>query len=83
MLNKSNRKLLHPPHDVFKAYLYHNKIKLKDVARIIDTCTNTISQKNNGYQNYTMTEVDLICTHYGISADIFRSNASYKWVADV
>jgi hypothetical protein len=66
------RKLLHPPHNLFKAYLAEHGIKLKEIAAIADSSLNSISQKNNGYQNYTMSEVDAICSHYGISADIFR-----------
>jgi len=32
-----------------------------------------ISMKNNGYAEYTMTEIDTICTHFNISSEIFRT----------
>lgn len=56
------------------AYLRENNIKLRDLSEVLDGVSiQTISMKNNGWSEYTMSEIDKICSHYGISSEIFRA----------
>jgi transcriptional regulator with XRE-family HTH domain len=68
---KKDRRILHPPHFYFKGWMAENNIKLQEIAYLLEITKTSVSQKNNGYQNYTFTEVDKICQHYNISPEIF------------
>lgn len=70
---KKEKKLKHPPYLDFKAYLVREGIKLHDVASLFGCTVQTISLKNNGFSDYTMAEIDIICNHFRISSEIFRS----------
>ena len=67
------KKLVHEPYWKFKAFLAENNIKLKEIADLLRCGIPNISMKNNGYAEYTMTEIDTICTHFNISSEIFRA----------
>jgi len=74
MQKKSKRKRVHPPYNKFKAFLAENHIKLKEISDILGGQTvQTISMKNNGWADYSMTEINKICSHFGISSEIFRT----------
>lgn len=76
MFRKKKRKLAHEPYWEFKGYLAKNNIKLKELADLLGCTISNISMKNNGHAEYSMTEIDAICTHLGISSEIFRSKKS-------
>lgn len=66
-------KLYHPPYDKFMAHLKENRIKLQVIADLFGHTVQTISMKNHGKAEYSMSEIDKICNHLGISSEIFRS----------
>lgn len=65
------RILKHPPYGKFQGFLAENKIKLRSVADVIGVTVSTVSQKNNGYADYTMSEVNAICDVFGCDPSIF------------
>lgn len=66
-------KLIHQPYDEFMAFLKGKRIKLKEVAELFGHTVQTISMKNHGRADYSMTEINRICDHFGISSEIFRA----------
>ena len=68
---KSNRK--HPPYSFFKAFLMEKGIRLKEVAKILNTTVTCISQKNNGFSDYTIQEVNKLCDVLNCEMSIFRT----------
>lgn len=69
----STRKKWHPPYYKFMGFLKENNIKLTEVSITLGGQTvQNISQKNNGWSDYTMTEINKICDRFGISPEIFR-----------
>jgi hypothetical protein len=71
--SKKGKKLKHEPYWDFKAFLTREGIKLREVASLFGHTVQTISMKNNGSSDYTMKEIDVICNHFKISSEIFRS----------
>lgn len=63
----------HQPYGDFKAYLAKHNIKLQEVADLFKCTVQTISMKNNGFSDYTMAEIDIICNHFKVSSEIFRT----------
>jgi hypothetical protein len=73
MARKVKRVRVHLPYDKFMAFLKENRIKLQDLSDLLGGMTvQTISMKNHGWAEYSMTEIDKICSHFGISSEIFR-----------
>ncbi|MCX8129392.1 MAG: helix-turn-helix transcriptional regulator [Clostridia bacterium] len=70
---KRDTKLCHHPYDKFMAFLKENRIKLQEIADLFGHTVQTISMKNHGKSDYSMSEVDKICNHLGISSEIFRA----------
>lgn len=70
--NRTKRRLKHPPYARFQGFLAENKIRLRDVAEAIGSTTSTVSQKNNGHADYSMSEVNTICDVFGCDPSIFR-----------
>lgn len=58
----------------FKAWLVENNIKQKVIAELLGIDVVTLNQKLNGWSDFTYTEVEIICDHYNLSADLFRRN---------
>lgn len=73
MVKKKKRVLKHPPYLKFMGFLKENRLTLKDVAQVIGSTVTTVSAKNNGYADYTMTEAEAICNAFGCTIDIFRT----------
>lgn len=74
MARKIKRKKVHPPYDKFMGFLKENHIKLKEISDVLGGMSvQTISMKNHGWAEYSMTEIDKICSHFGISSEIFRA----------
>jgi hypothetical protein len=74
MARKVKRVRAHAPYDKFMAFLKENHIKLQDISNILGGQTvQTISMKNHGWSEYSMTEIDRICSHFEISSEIFRA----------
>jgi hypothetical protein len=74
MTRKIKRARAHPPYDKFMAFLKENRIKLQDLSDLLGGMTvQTISMKNHGWAEYSMTEIDKICNSFGISSEIFRA----------
>jgi len=67
------KKLVHEPYGKFKAFLAENNIKLREIADLLGCGVPCISMKNNGHAEYTMSEIDRICSHFNISSETFRS----------
>jgi len=63
---------IHPPYNGFKAWLAENGIKLKEVAEVLGTTVATISQKNNGFSDYTGRELNRLADHFGLDLNIFK-----------
>lgn len=53
----------------FRAWMRENHIKSSDLADLLGVSEATISKKLNGFSDFTVVEVRVICTTYGISAD--------------
>lgn len=70
---KKTVKLYHQPYYKFMAYLKENRIKLKDIADIFGHTVQTISMKNHGKADYTMSEINVMCDRFGISPELFRT----------
>jgi len=74
MARKVKRVRVHIPYDKFMAFLKENHVKLQDLSDLLGGMTvQTISMKNHGWAEYSMTEIDKICSHFGISSEIFRA----------
>jgi transcriptional regulator with XRE-family HTH domain len=50
-----------------------NRIKQKEVAKLLNVSHVTVSQKINGTLDFSFSEVEKICQHYGIELDIFST----------
>lgn len=74
MARKIKRARVHPPYDKFMAFLKENHIKLQYLSDLLGGMTiQTISMKNHGWSDYSMTEINIICDNFGISSEIFRA----------
>lgn len=79
MFKKNKRMKIHPPYDAFMGYLKEHHIPLKELSCLLGGLTiPTISQKNHGWSDYSMTEIAIICDQYKISSEIFRANKILK-----
>lgn len=65
----------HKPHGKWKAYLAENNISLDEISEVLGLSVQSISQKNNGKQNYTVSEINKLAEHFNVSMDIFRFEA--------
>jgi transcriptional regulator with XRE-family HTH domain len=70
-MTKKIKTMVHPPHYRFKGWMAENNVRLQEIADLLGITKTSVSRKNNGYQNYTFTEVDKICQHYNMSPEIF------------
>jgi transcriptional regulator with XRE-family HTH domain len=73
MAKKRIKDLVHPPYTRFQGFLKENRITLKQVAAIIGSTVPTVSTRNNGRSDYSMTEINSICDALGCNTDIFRT----------
>jgi len=55
----------------FKGYCAENRIKQAELAKLLGLTIQSINNKINGRQEFSLTEVKTICSHYGISADVY------------
>lgn len=55
----------------FKGYLAEHGIKQSEVAELLGIEPQNVNAKVNGRQDFTLAQVKIICSHYGISADDF------------
>jgi transcriptional regulator with XRE-family HTH domain len=73
MARKKKRVLKHPPHKLFKGWLYANSIKQKEIAELLNLSPVTVNQKLNGTLSFTWSEVELICNTYELEYEIFKT----------
>lgn len=73
---RKKKKIKHAPYNEFKVFLLRESIKLKEIATLLGCTVPTVSMKNNGNAEYTMSEVNKICEKYNISSEVFRSKVS-------
>lgn len=64
----------------FKGYCAENRIKQTEIAELLGITVQSVNNKINGRQEFTLPEVKLLCTHYGISADIYFLSTSCEKV---
>lgn len=55
----------------FKAYCVANRIKQKDVAKLLNITVSNLNLKMNGKEPFTLAQVKILCEHFKISADEF------------
>lgn len=55
----------------FKGYCAENKIKQTELAKLLGLTIQSVNAKLNGRRDFSLAEVKTICSHYGISADIY------------
>lgn len=55
----------------FKGYCAENNISQKEIADILNITIQNANAKLNGRQDFTLSQVKILCQHYGISADIY------------
>ena len=55
----------------FKAWMVENKIKQQEIADVLGITVQLTNAKINGREEFTMSQVRTLCSHYGISADNF------------
>lgn len=55
----------------FKGYCAENRIKQTEIAKLLGLTKQSVNNKINGRQDFTLSEVKTICLHYGISADLY------------
>jgi transcriptional regulator with XRE-family HTH domain len=53
----------------FKAYCVSHKIKQIEIAELLGLNLSSVNEKLNGKQPFTLSQVKILCDHYGISAD--------------
>lgn len=61
----------HEPYTQFKGWLRGNSKKYKDVSELLHCTIGTVSQKINGYSDFSISEVNKIINTYGIDYNIF------------
>lgn len=72
-IKRPSKKLYHPPYSKFQGYMKENRITLRDIGDLLNLSIQTVSSKNNGQADYKMGEIEAICNHYKISAEVFRT----------
>lgn len=55
----------------FKGYCAENRIKQTEIAELLGLTIQSVNNKINGRQDFTLSEVKTLCSHYGISADLY------------
>ena len=55
----------------FKGYCAENRIKQKELADLLGLSIQSVYKKVNGLQDFTLSEIKILCSHYGISADYY------------
>lgn len=63
--------LKHKPYAKFKGKLRELGLTYADIAQTLKKSETTISQKVNGYSDFSISEVELIEEKHGISRDVF------------
>lgn len=53
----------------FKGYCVEHKIKQIEIAELLGITVSNANEKLNGKQPFTLEQVRVLCSHYGISAD--------------
>jgi len=61
------------PYYELKIVLSIKKITLYDIANLLNCSIPTVSKKLNGQSEFSFIEVEMICDHYGISPECFRT----------
>ena len=55
----------------FKGWMVENHIRQNEIAELLGISLQSVNLKVNGKQDFSLSQVAIICRHYGISADIF------------
>ena len=55
----------------FKGYCAENNISQKEIADLLGITIQSANAKLNGRQSFTLSQVIILCEHYGISADYY------------
>jgi transcriptional regulator with XRE-family HTH domain len=67
------------PYTKLKAFLVEHEIQQSDLAKIIGKSSSSLNQKINGTgSDFTIEEIRLICSKYGISADEFFLHFGFR-----
>lgn len=53
----------------FKGYCAEHGIKQKEIAELLDIDLSNVNEKLNGKQQFTVSQIRLLCDRYNISAD--------------
>ncbi len=53
----------------FKGFLAERKIPQTEIAELLHISLPTANKKINGNTDFSLSEVKILCQHYGISAD--------------
>ena len=53
----------------FKAWCVEHNIKQNELAELLNLSIQSINNKLNGREPFTLAQVKTICHHYGLSAD--------------
>lgn len=53
----------------FKGFLAENNISQQEVADALGITRENVNQKINGKQEFTLSQVKILCEKYGLSAD--------------
>lgn len=65
---------IHKPYNKFKGWLRENNLTYNDIANVVGLSTTTVSAKINGQSDFTLSEINLIISEYGIDSSIFSLN---------
>lgn len=55
----------------FKGWCVARGIRQKEIADLLGLGIQSVNNKLNGKEDFTLPQIKTICTHYNISADIF------------
>ena len=62
----------HEPYIRLKVDLIKNKIRIQDIASLLNISRGYLSRKINGDEEFTFEEVEKICDEHKISPELFR-----------
>lgn len=55
----------------FKGWMAENRVSQQELCEVLKLSMTSINKKVNGKEDFTLSQIKVLCEKYGISADIF------------